>query len=100
MFSRTFSYVAFALMAPASNGCLARALLHVGIQLDQIAGQLLARLLEVCLAHEELASLHGLHTLVHSGVHDFNQATTCFTSPSEPSANRNQVHNNTVKHYM
>ena len=72
MVSRMFSYVPFALTAPTSNGCLKRALLHVGIQLDQTASQLLARLLEVCHIHEELASLHGLHTLVHSGVHDFN----------------------------
>ena len=72
MVSRMFSYVAFALMGPASSGCLERALLHVGIQLDQTAGQLLAGVLEVCLAHEDLASLHGLHTLVHSGAHDFN----------------------------
>ena len=70
MVSRMFGYDAFALIAPTSNGCLERALLHVGIQLDQTAGQLLAILLGVCLAHEELAPLHGFHTLVHSGAHE------------------------------
>ena len=82
MVSRMLSYVAFALMAPTSNGCLERALLHVGIQLDQTACQLLARLMNICPAHKELASLHGLHTLVHRGEHDCNKATACFTSPS------------------
>ena len=60
MVSRMFGHVPFALAAPASNGCLEHALLHVRVQLDQTAGQLLAILLEVFLAHEELASLHGL----------------------------------------
>jgi hypothetical protein len=93
MASRMFSYVAFALMAPASDGCLERALLHVGIQLEQIAGQLLAILLDVCLAHEELASLHGAHALVHSSVQFVHPTIRTFY-------NRNQVHNNTVKHYV
>ena len=70
-----FRHVAFAMMVPASIGCVDRVLLHVGMQLDQTAGQLLARLLEVCLAHEGLASLHGLLPLVHSGVHDLNKAS-------------------------
>ena len=72
MDSRMFRHVAFAFMVPATNGCLDRALLHVRVQIDQLPDQFFATFLEVCLAHEELASLRGLHTLVHSGVHDFN----------------------------
>ena len=70
MFSRMFRHLAFALMGPATNGCLERALLHVGVQLYQTAGQLLETLQEVLPAHEELASpppwpLHA-HVLVYT----------------------------------
>ena len=58
-----FRHVASALMVPATNAFLERALLHVRVQIDQTAGQLFTTLLEVCPAHEEVASpMASAHT--------------------------------------